>query len=237
MPIISTSLTLAVIITCLLLANWQHDRAQQKQQRLDNISTLQLKGVMSWSELHKLPKHLNKTGIRLKLSGQLQSEQYWLLDNRVFEKQVGFDLLAMFTPDNSKQTIIVNLGWVKAPVSREQFALVRLPKQSITVELQLKQGDLSGFYLEQQQADGNGWPKRIQYIDLTLMQQESGVILQDFIAYSSRAQFGLQPHYQPVVMPPEKHLAYALQWLLLAVAALLVFVFAVKPFKANRRVT
>jgi surfeit locus 1 family protein len=240
MPIISSSLTLIVIFTCLTLANWQHNRAQDKQQRLDNISKVQAKGTLSWSELQLLPASLNKTGIKLQLTGQLQSEQFWLLDNRVFQKQVGFDVLTIFYPVHSKQAIIVNLGWVKAPKSRAQKAVVNLPTRNITLQVQLKQGDLAGFYLQQQQLNKGNWPKQIQYIDLAIMQQEvqqeSDAKLVDFIAYSNEAKFSLQPHYEPVVMPPEKHLAYALQWLLLAVAALLVFIFAVKPFNKASQV-
>jgi cytochrome oxidase assembly protein ShyY1 len=230
MPIISTCLTLIVIITCLTLANWQHHRAQDKQQRLDNISAIQAQGLMSWHELSQLPKRVNKTGIKLQLTGQFQSKEYWLLDNRVFQQQVGFDVLTIFKPAQSKQAFIVNLGWVKAPKSRDQYAQVKLPTDNITLKIQLKQGDLAGFYLQTQQPNNSGWPKRIQYIDLASMQQESGRQFLGFMGYSSEKMFALQPHYQPVVMPPEKHLAYALQWLLLAIAALLVFVFAVKPF-------
>lgn len=230
MPILSFSITLIVVITCLSLANWQHNRAQDKQQRLDNINVIQSLGVMDFQTLNKLPKKLNKTGIKLQLTGKLDSTQYWLLDNRVFEKQVGFDVLVAFYPEQSKQVIIVNLGWVKAPASRKLLANVILPEQAITLQMQLKQGDLAGFYLHKQQVNNVSWPKRIQYIDLAIMQQESGQALQGFIGYSTTAAFSLQPHYQPVVMPPEKHLAYALQWLLLAIAALIVFLFAVKPF-------
>jgi surfeit locus 1 family protein len=234
MPIISSSLTLLVVITCLVLANWQHNRSQDKQQRLDNISEVQAKGVMSWDELQLLPNSLNKTGIKLQLNGRLQSDQYWLLDNRVFQKQVGFDVLGIFYPVQSNQAILVNLGWVKALKSRSQKPVVKLPTQNITLQVQLKQGELAGFYLQEQQPSDEDWPKRTQYVDLAIMQQEmqqeSAAKLIDFMAYSSEAKFSLQPHYKPVVMPPEKHLAYALQWLLLAVAALLVFIFAVKPF-------
>ncbi|WP_022939790.1 SURF1 family protein [Psychromonas hadalis] len=234
MPILSSSLTLIVVVTCLMLANWQHNRAQDKQTRLDNISALQAKGTIRWSDLQFLPNGLNKTGIKMQLSGHLLSDQYWLLDNRVFKQQVGFDVLAVFYPAQSNKAMIVNLGWVKAPQSRAHKAIVNLPTQKITLQVQLKQGDLAGFYLQKQVANNAPWPKRIQYIDLTIMQQESATELIDFIAYSSRAQFSLQPHYKPVVMPPEKHLAYALQWLLLAIAALVVFIFAVKPFTKNR---
>lgn len=246
MPIISSSLTLLVVLTCLFLANWQLNRAQDKQQRLNNISAVQAKGIMSWSELNSLPEDVDKTGIKLQLTGHLQSEKYWLLDNRVFQKQVGFDVLGLFYPEQSEQAIVVNLGWIKAPKSRQKKVQVTLPSKKISLDVQLKQGELAGFYLQVQALNNEQWPKRIQYIDLALMQQEvqqeaqlemqqkSHTQLIDFIAYSQTEKFALQPHYNPVVMPPEKHFAYALQWLLIGVAALLVFLFAVKPFTATK---
>ena len=234
MPIISTSLTLLVVITCLTLANWQHNRAQDKQLRLDNISALQAKGIISWKELQHIPKNLNKSGITVQLNGRLQSKQYWLLDNRVFEKMVGFDVLALFYPDQSQQAIIVNLGWVKATQNRAQVPEVNLPSQKISLQVQLKEGDLAGFYLQQETLNNTAWPKQIQYVDLAIMQQQSEAKLTDFIAYSNEAKFSLQPHYTPVVMPPEKHLAYALQWFLLAIIALGVFVFALQRHSEDK---
>jgi len=231
MPIISSSLTIFVVLTCLLLANWQHDRAKQKRQRLDSIQQLQTMGSIEWHELTKLPKNLNKTGLNVQLSGTLNNKQFWLLDNRVYQHQVGFDVLAMFTPKNSEDKLIVNLGWIKATQSRDELPDVKLPTHPITLQVQLKQGDLAGFYLQKQQVNNSQWPKQVQYIDLQIMQIESHINMVNFMAYSSEANFSLQPHYTPVVMPPSKHLAYALQWLLLAIAALVIFLIAVKPFK------
>ena len=51
----------------------------------------------------------------------------------------------------------------------------------------------------------------------------------DFIGYRQGiADEIAAPHYQAVVMSPEKHQAYAVQWLLIAIACLVIAVFAFK---------
>ena len=43
-------------------------------------------------------------------------------------------------------------------------------------------------------------------------------------------------NWQPVVMPPEKHMAYAVQWFLLGVAALVIFIIAQRnKLKRNKK--
>jgi surfeit locus 1 family protein len=228
LPVISSSLVLVVVVVCLGLANWQWQRADQKQQRLDNIDRMQQKGVLSWSGLTLLPETLDKTGLRLQLQGKVQSEKYWLLDNRILNGRPGYDVLAIFYPTGSTLGLLVNFGWVAQELSRNKLPQVQLPEQPLRITVQLKQGDLAGFYLPGAELAGTGWPKRIQFIDIHQQEQQSQVQLVDYMAYAVDKDSFAQPHYQPVIMPPEKHLAYALQWLLIALSAVLVFVFAMR---------
>jgi surfeit locus 1 family protein len=228
LPVISSSLVVVVVVVCLGLAKWQWQRAEQKQQRLDNIDRMQQKGVLSWSGLTLLPGTLDKTGLRLQLQGKMQSRKYWLLDNRTLNGRPGYDVLAIFYPTGSTLGLLVNFGWVAQGLSRNKLPQVQLPEQQISITAQLKQGDLAGFYLPGAELAGTGWPKLIQFIDIHQQEQQSQAQLVDFMAYAVDNDSFAQPHYQPVIMPPEKHLAYALQWLLIALSAVLVFVFAMR---------
>lgn len=227
-PVISSSIVLVVVAVCLGLTNWQWQRAEQKQQRLDDIYIMQQKGLLDWSGLTLLPETLDKTGLRLQLQGKVQSKKYWLLDNRTLNGQPGYDLLAIFYPTGSALGLLVNFGWVAQGSSRNKLPQVQLPEQPLSITAQLKQGDLSGFYLPGAEQAGTGWPKLIQFIDIHQQEQQSQVQLVDFMAYALDSDSFAQPHYQPVIMPPEKHLAYALQWLLISLSAVVVFVFALR---------
>ena len=221
---------LIVVFVCLRLSYWQVQRAEAKVLQLAHIERLQNQGVMQWSHVQTLPVAWNKTGIKVTFTGRIADPSYWLLDNQIYQGQVGYDVLVLFTPTGSQFPVIVNLGWVKAPLTRQQLPTVNLPEQPIEMTVQLKQGELSGFTLENSDAAmTDGWPKRIQNIDLDVFAKQTGEILADYIGYRQGAgdELGI-PHYQAVVMSPQKHYGYAVQWFLIGLACVGVAVFASK---------
>lgn len=227
--IITICVVMIVVIVCLRLAYWQLQRADNKIQQLAQIAELQSQGVITWQQMQQLPNQWNKTGLQVTVNGKLNNQQYWLLDNQVYQGQVGYDVLVMLTLASSAETILVNLGWVKAPPTRAQLPTVLLPS-SLGTTIQLKEGKLSGFTLQDDQAQTEqGWPKRVQTIDLALFTKQSGQTMASLIGYrQGKGDDIATPHYEAVVMSPQKHQAYALQWLLIAVACIAVALFASK---------
>ncbi|WP_042151512.1 MULTISPECIES: SURF1 family protein [unclassified Pseudoalteromonas] len=232
---ISLILVILVVSSCFYLAVWQLQRAENKQQRLDYIDVMQNKGELDWAKLDSLPAKFNKTGLQLKTTGTLDTHKYWLLDNRTLNGRPGYDVITIFYPLNSQQALLVNFGWIPQGKSRNQLPKVQLPEQEIDIKVQLKQGDLAGFYLNEAELTNKGWPKQIQFIDIKLQTEQSSQPLVNFMAYAIDKNPLAQPHYQSVVMPPEKHHAYALQWLLIGVAALGIFIFAVRGQNNNQK--
>lgn len=223
---------IVVVLVCLRLGYWQMQRAEAKTQQLAHIASVQAQGVMQWPQVQALPSDWNKTGVQATLTGTIDNDYYWLLDNQVYQGQVGYDVLTLFKPATSKKPLLINFGWVKAPISREQLPAIELPNQPITINVQLKQGKLSGFTLDNASANKLGedsWPKRVQTIDLQLFTKQAEQTMVDFIGYRQGAgdELGI-PHYQAVVMSPQKHYGYAVQWLLIALACVVVAIFASK---------
>ncbi|MEH6452426.1 MAG: SURF1 family protein [Psychromonas sp.] len=236
LPILPSSIVLVVVAVCIGLADWQWRRAHQKQQRLDDIQIMQDKGVLDWQNINLLPSGLNKTGLQLTMKGKLQPGQYWLLDNRTLNGQHGYDLLAVFTPEGSEQGLLVNFGWITQGGGRDFLPSIQLPSETFSISVQLKQGDLAGFYLDGAEYTGSGWPKLVQFIDLSQKAEQTGIELVNYMAYAVNSNNFAQPHYEPVVMPPEKHFAYALQWLLIALSAIAVFLFAMRSQSKNKKI-
>ncbi|MBU2972705.1 SURF1 family protein [Pseudoalteromonas sp. C2R02] len=244
---ISLILVILVVSLCFYLAEWQMQRAENKQQRLDYIAVMQNKGELDWAKLNNLPATFNKTGLQLKTTGKLDSHKYWLLDNRTLNGRAGYDVITIFYPSisnslpfnpvNKQQALLVNFGWIPQGESRNQLPKIQLPKQEITINVQLKQGDLAGFYLSDAGLTAQGWPKQIQFIDIHMQTEQSSQQLVSYMAYAMDKNPLAQPHYQSVVMPPEKHHAYALQWLLIGFAALGIFIFAVRSQNNNQKNT
>lgn len=239
---ISLILVILVVSLCFYLAAWQMQRAENKQQRLDYIAAMQNKGELDWAKLNNLPATFNKTGLQLKTTGKLDSHKYWLLDNRTLNGRAGYDVITIFYPSTfnsaiKQEALLVNFGWIPQGDSRNHLPKIQLPTQEITINVQLKQGDLAGFYLSDAGLTAQGWPKQIQFIDIRMQTEQSSLQLVNFMAYAMDKNPLAQPHYQSVVMPPEKHHAYALQWLLIGFAALGIFIFAVRSQNNNQKDT
>lgn len=215
--------TLTVFIVCMALAQWQLQRATQKQQRLDQIHHLQNKGTLSLSQFSQLPENTQKSGLRLLMEGQLL-ERYWLLDNRIYKGRIGYDLLVMVR-DFKNQLWLVNLGWVAAPNLRTELPDILLP-QNIKLDVHLEHNPTKPFSLAASANDSLHANKVIQYLDLTFFKKAVNQQIQPFIAYAVSENKVAQIHYEAVVMSPQKHQAYALQWLLIGIGAVIVFIAA-----------
>ena len=233
--IITICVVVIVVLVCVRLGFWQLERATHKQQQLASIATLQTHGVMSWQQMLKLPSNWNKTGLLVELTGHFINDEYWLLDNQVYNGQVGYDLLALLKPNNETHAILVNLGWIKAPLSRDTLPKVTLPKHAFTLTAQIKENNLTAFSLESK-TNNIDLPKRVQTIELNKLSEQSQQLLVNFMAYrqGSGDAIGI-PHYTAVVMSPQKHHAYAVQWFLIALACVLVAIFASKKRTHNEK--
>lgn len=228
--------TLLVFTILARLGFWQLERGQQKQQRLEQIAHYQKLDLVTFTDLLKIRQQYEPTGINVTLSGQFVHPYSWLLDNKVVNGQAGYDVLLALTPDGpeaDKHALLVNMGWIKGDyANRSTLPKFTIPQQKVSLSGFVKAKDLVAFSLSSQSDNQQLWPLRTQQIDIKMIEQQSGLSFYPFIVIAQQsADFGFTHHYQPVVMPPEKHQAYSLQWFLLAIAVLIVFVFAsrVKP--------
>lgn len=208
---------LLAVLTCTILVKlgfWQLQRAQQKQQALAMLQQQQQVQLAQWlassdkSELHSR---------RVALWGLIETEQVWLLDNRVYQGQVGYNVITKFRLASTEHWVWVDWGWIKAPAKRSDLPEVVLPTEPLLLTGLIKSQELQQVRLKA--TSEQGWPRRIQ--TLQELHIQDAIIYADLGLIDSAVQT-----YQPVVMPPEKHKAYALQWFLLALACVLIFLFA-----------
>lgn len=213
----SVLLVLAATSILLKLGFWQLDRAEQKQQALAKLADQEVLTLAAWRE-QRVKQDLHSRKIRL--TGNVKKDRVWLLDNRMYQGQVGYSVITLFEAAGVPSPLLVDWGWVKAESSREQLPEVNLPSQITGVIGLIKTQDFAQLVLKD--TSETGWPRRIQ--SLQQLDLSKGIIYAD-----SESATGLVQAYEPVVMLPEKHQAYAVQWFGLAIACLLVFAFASRP--------
>jgi surfeit locus 1 family protein len=207
-----------------ILGFWQLDRAEQKRERYENF----------------LERH-QSTELRLE-DGLLQTDLKWrkavlvgsyedtnlLLDNRVYMKQSGYEVLTPFKL-NDGNAVLVNRGWVSNRGSRDFVPSVSVKSQRLEIKGYFGPPPVVGvsFFGE----DKTDFKEtlgdsviRVQRIDpSTLGNVSSGKSLFKEVFYLEGSQIGaLRVDRKLPGSGSEKHEAYATQWF--SMAAILAFI-------------
>ncbi len=224
LPWVATLIALLAVVIMLRLGYWQIERAQSKQERLQQIE--QRSGLAALTIEEALSVDNDVSDFLLQATGYLDTKRYFLLDNRVLNQKVGYEVLVPFRPGS--YLLLVNLGWIPAPISREELPMVNLPKQELRLYGMLSLPTMNPFVSQTKSEHGDG-PIRVQEIDLALISEALGEKLIPFVLQlSPEHELGYERHWKPVVMSPQKHWAYAVQWFGLAAACVIIFVVAIK---------
>lgn len=223
----STLVTLIALAILLRLGFWQLQRADEKQQRLQDIATKQAKQAIGLDAIEWLQ---NEADVPVEFAGRVNLQQVFLLDNRIVNGKVGFEVVTPVSTDSG--VILVNWGWIEGTGYRDQLPVIPFTELGV-VDNQLMNfkgvtwsPSKNVFIRETAVSDGQ-WPKVIQEIDIKYMETLLGVAsLPILVALELPNQELFLNNHKPVVMPPEKHIGYAVQWFGLAIGCVMVFLFA-----------
>lgn len=211
-------ITLTAFLILIKLSHWQWQRAAEKTAQLSRLAQIQQQGPISGHALLQQTAE-QWDGVLLQDTAQWLAPYIWLLDNQILDGKVGYNVIIPVQFASSSSVALVNLGWVKGDSDRRL-----LPELTIPVQLQLQalvRSRPANTLLLGQNSEGDGYPMRIQQVNYQSIEQLLPHPLYPAILYQQTpSQF--IPHYQAVVMPPEKHRGYALQWFGLAIAVLFV---------------
>lgn len=200
------------------LSLWQLQRAVEKTHLLEQLAKSEESGVYAADYVQTLTL-AQADGRQVVGRGRWLSPQLWLVDNQIVKGRVGYDVIVPVQLDSAGQPMLVNLGWVAAPAGRESLPHVKIPE---VIEVHgLLRTQLGGFHLGQNIEDKGSWPMRIQRVHVPALDRYMRSALYPGLVYQMESSPFLI-HYQPVVISPERHRAYALQWGLLALAVLVV---------------
>ncbi len=107
-------IAIALIVLCLIAAHWQYSRGVNRHARNAMIEKHIVLPVMPLATVSNDPSSFEWQSVTT--SGSFNREKQILLRNRYSEGVYGFEVLTLFTSDNSGQ-FWVDRGWVKAGAS------------------------------------------------------------------------------------------------------------------------
>ncbi|PVZ72427.1 SURF1 family protein [Pelagibaculum spongiae] len=243
----SVGATLAVIIflpLLVFLGSWQFEKGMLKKESQSNIDFAKQAVPASLEQaLHSPPP------ARILSKGQFL-KSFFLLDNRTRDGRVGYEVLAIWQAEDGPQATsfigkkwLVNMGWIEKPPytgnknSTSATAIhqaikpsIELPKNNQLLEAYTREWPKSFFQLGPETPDET-WPRIIQNPKRELIEQLSGNQFSPMILMlSPDADFGWRRDWQRDQLPPERHFGYAVQWFLLALTLVLLWLgTALKP--------
>lgn len=212
------------------LGFWQLDRAEQKQQRLNQS---QIQAALP-ERLFSLPvgavQHDFVEPFRsFRLRGRFHP-LHVLLDNRTRDGKAGYEVLTPFTHVDGN-VFWINRGWVRAGRYREDVPTLDTPTEET---------EISGYFYQSERPPGSQDVEplgaanavtvvRVQMLDWPTLnrmaQQTLGAIPAlnaEFRLRDAMQSGALMTGWPVVVMSPQKHTGYAWQWFGLSFALLVL---------------
>jgi surfeit locus 1 family protein len=207
----------------LRLGFWQLHRAHEKQQMLD---TYHARSTNPPAALGAFNQAQDLRYRRASITGHFDNQHTFLLDNKIYKGQVGYEVFTLFQPDDINYPILIDRGFLPSTRSRNELPLVRPITGTTTINgmLNLPPGYVKfGQIMPDKSVT---WPLRIEYLNLNeiepfLNNRQLYPYIMD-LAPDDPAAYPIE--WQIVSLTPERHFGYAVQWFALALTLLILSV-------------
>ena len=202
------------------LGFWQLDRAAEKETVLVREKERESLAPVSFENLREEGE---LSGLPVFAEGSYEARKYFLLDNRVLEGKVGFEVLVPFRTVDG-QLLLVNRGFI--PMGRTRMELPEIPLLSDSGFAQGKLYVVQVNKMTPEEVTGVTWPMVVQSGNPFVLQSLLGEDLYPHVLRLALKDDNALPRYWPsALVLPAKHTGYALQWFSMAIAIAIAFLF------------
>ena len=211
------------------LGLWQLQRAEEKAELASAFEERRQQPSAPLSLLWgKSEELLAYSSVRM--VGKFLPDQYFLLDNQVRDGRVGYEVLGILQLADDAGSVLVNRGWIVGDAARRSLPVVPVVEGAVELTGHVYVAPGEPYLLAEQRLD-MPWPKRIQAVEMDkLVPAVTGLLGGRVFPFPVRIDAGesgaLAVNWQVVNMSPEKHQAYAAQWLAMAAVLFLLYLFS-----------
>jgi surfeit locus 1 family protein len=216
--LIPTLAAVAGVVLTAYLGSWQMDRAAAKQALQARVELTE----------HQAPVQLPADPVpaasvelrRVEARGELRPDMTILLDNRLRDGAVGYEVLTPLRI-GPHMHVLVNRGWVRAEATRDRLPAVPTPAGTVRVEGIAVTPSRRFLELSTQTISGSVW----QNLDLQRYARHYGIALQPVIIQQHNdLGDGLLRAWPRADARVDVHRAYALQWFAMSGAIVILYV-------------
>ena len=225
-----TVVTVILLYALISLGQWQLDRAEYKDTIQQLVNERQTLTAIAY--LEKPADIDEQLYLPVYIDGYFDASQQVLLDNRVVNHTVGYDVLTPFIMQNGK-SILVNRGWIKQGKTRQDIPPLDITDKRIQINGLLAKPPQPGLVLAENANNYLSWPAVVQFIDLEQISDASGYTIEPMILLLD-ADDNQALHREPITFKTNsaKHHGYAFQWFGLATALMVIYL----TVNTNRKV-
>lgn len=223
---IPTLVYLLLLPVLLALGFWQLDRADQKRAFL-----AQQKQGLNAEIVHLSPATAdnlqNLKYKRAEVAGRYDGAHQFLLDNQISGGKAGYFVLTPFILEGSTKAVLVNRGWLPLNQDRAKLPDIRINgMQTRIIKGRINSFPSVGIKLPGAEIPTVGWPSIVQVADAQILAKTLGYPLFQFqIELEKTLPEGYKRDWRDAaIMPPEQHVAYAMQWFALAFTLTMLFI-------------
>jgi surfeit locus 1 family protein len=158
---------------------------------------------------------------RLRVRGSYAGDRQFLLDNRVHDGVAGYEVLTPFELAGEQRWVVVNRGWIPAYPDRSVLPDVRIEAGLRELDGRVERLPQPGLRLGAPDAMRAPAPVSVVlYPTAAELGARLGVTLPDYqVLLDEHEPDGFVRDWRAPGLAPQRHLAYAGQWLLLAVGS------------------
>ena len=221
--------TLAMLLLCALflrLAVWQWQRAEYKRglqaayAAESTLPPLSLNDAILTHDMDALPHYRH-----LSVDGSYDDTHQILLQDITHDGLVGYEVLTPFMLPADGALVLVDRGWLPADARTGAAPAIAVNAAPRRITAVLGNLPVPGLRLGEAAPPAAGWPKVLFYPQPADMAALYGpkLLAPVLLLDADQADGYVRESHLELGFPPERHLAYAFQWLALAVAVLIVW--------------
>lgn len=206
------------------LGFWQLHRAAEKEALLAAYAGAAKDAPVTLSQARRIPAGLVYPHVRVR--GRYDLKHDYVLDDQIRDGRQGVIVFSPFNPDDGALALLINRGFIAKDEHAQVPVIPDLPAAGVELSGRYAPTPGIGLRLGGNALPGQAhWPKLTIRIDTTEIGEDLGhpidsrVILLDADPAS-----GFMREWTPQIIPPERHLGYALQWFGFVVATLVIFI-------------
>ena len=224
-PALVPSLAFLLVFPILIsLGLWQLDRAEEKREIERQVSTAMSRAPLNINQVQvdQLSADIYRPAV---LQGRFDNERQYLWDNKTSNGKPGYQVLTPFLLDGSDWVVIVNRGWIPILGRRDEFPDITVDTSPQAILGVIKQPSNALQLAASDSTQAQTYPHLVQAFEppaiaVELQHPVAPVLLELDAADNHGFVRDWQPYYGKI----GKHIGYAIQWFLMGLIVVFLYI-------------